>query len=271
MLTWFINRSQRRWLQLALLLLPIILIGSFLLARLGAQRFIRYQVRQEMALIGSLGQLPLTDDPAGRTLADAWDHQLAARVLDGQYSDESVAAGQMLLASYGMTAAESSRYFSRYSPVVTVWFLSLAGLSFLVWLCLTTVAFRQQTKIYASLRQLSAAALAASEHDQFTHPLTQMLFTGADKQEGDLPALSRTLTTLVERSTGRIRTIHADRQFMQTFLSDVSHQIKTPLSSLRLYHELMLEEPAIAPERRQSFLRQGLDQIERIEWLIQGC
>ncbi|MDW7658806.1 MAG: HAMP domain-containing sensor histidine kinase [Bacillota bacterium] len=266
MLTWLNNRSQRRWMQLALLLLLVLLIACFLLARLGAQWFIQYQVRQDMALIGSLGMLPISDTAPGQTLADVWDHQMAARILDGQFNEESVAAGQTLLARYGMAAIDNSRYFSRYSPVFTVWFISLAGLSLSVWFCLTAVAFRQQAKIYASLRQLSEAALSASEHDQ----LTNTFFADADKQEGDLSALGRTLATLVERSGGRIRTIHADKQFLQTFLSDVSHQIKTPLSSLRLYHELILEEPGMAPERRQSFLQQGLDQIVRIEWLIQG-
>lgn len=266
MLTWLINRSQRRWIQLALLLLPVLLIACLVLARFGAQQFIRHQVRQDMALIGSLVMLPISDATPGRTVADVWDDQMAARILDGQFSEASVADGQALLARYGMAAGENGRYFSLYKPVFTIWFLTLTGISLPVWLCLTVVAFRQQASIYTDVRQLSAAALSASEHDL----PGRTLVADIDKQEGDLAALGRTLTTLVERSSGRIRNIHADKQFLQTFLSDVSHQIKTPLSSLRLYHELMLDEPEMAPERRQSFLRQGFDQIERIEWLIRG-
>lgn len=55
---------------------------------------------------------------------------------------------------------------------------------------------------------------------------------------------------------------HSQRQ--QAFLDAVTHEMKTPLASLRLYVEtLLLRDPG--PERRQEFLGRMADDIQRLD------
>lgn len=67
---------------------------------------------------------------------------------------------------------------------------------------------------------------------------------------------------------------HADalkleKKEMQTLLYDISHQLKTPLSALSMYTEL-LETRELSCRQRQKFAALSRTQISRMEWLIQG-
>ncbi|MCC5427797.1 sensor histidine kinase, partial [Clostridium botulinum] len=50
-------------------------------------------------------------------------------------------------------------------------------------------------------------------------------------------------------------------------ISDISHQLKTPLSSLIMFNELMKDEN-MPIEDRKNFLKLSDEQLRRMEWLI---
>ncbi|MCQ2540297.1 MAG: HAMP domain-containing histidine kinase [Acetatifactor sp.] len=60
---------------------------------------------------------------------------------------------------------------------------------------------------------------------------------------------------------------HQDKKLLKDTISDISHQLKTPLASLKLFIEL-LSNSGITEERRTSLLAEAGNQIERMEWLI---
>ncbi len=61
-----------------------------------------------------------------------------------------------------------------------------------------------------------------------------------------------------------------DRRYMKDLLADMSHQLKTPLASMRMYVELMQRMPDMDAATRERFLGESMDQLERMEWLVQG-
>jgi len=249
------NRAQKQLILLVLALLPVLILGSHLTAKTGAGRFIAAQLEQDTALIGLLAEQSAENLDVGRLAA----------VLDGQADPAAVSAGQALLDGLGMTDEASYSLFTRYLPVRRTWFWSLFGQALLVLLLVFAAAWSSLSRLFRQIRQISEAASSVIEHNQMNAGWAK-----ADDQEGDLAALWRMLAVLAERSAARIRDMAADRSFLQAFLSDVSHQIKTPLASLRLYHELMLSDDAMPDDQRRSFLEQGMAQLERIDWLVQG-
>lgn len=91
-------------------------------------------------------------------------------------------------------------------------------------------------------------------------------------QEGDLNALVSRLSLLADRLTGAARRHDQDRQAMKRFVEDVSHQLKTPLSALRLSIEarqLHDEDPTLSQcllhIDRMTFLIQSLLKLARLE------
>lgn len=56
---------------------------------------------------------------------------------------------------------------------------------------------------------------------------------------------------------------------LKDYLSDISHQLKTPLASLRLYNDLLSRGTKIDEADREQFIHAQAKQIERMDWLIQ--
>ena len=64
---------------------------------------------------------------------------------------------------------------------------------------------------------------------------------------------------------------HATRQnvYLADMLSDISHQIKTPLTSITIMTEL-LENPGLPIEKKEEFISNINQQVDRITWLIKN-
>ena len=58
-----------------------------------------------------------------------------------------------------------------------------------------------------------------------------------------------------------------DRLYLKNTISDISHQLKTPLASMKLFIELLAGQD-VPKEKKQQMLLEAGNQVERMEWLI---
>ena len=87
-----------------------------------------------------------------------------------------------------------------------------------------------------------------------------------DNREGDLSILKNEiykLTTLLREQAGALQ---QEKILLADALADISHQLKTPLTSLSVLNDLLSEDPA--EEERALFLGRMRAQLDRIEWLV---
>lgn len=63
--------------------------------------------------------------------------------------------------------------------------------------------------------------------------------------------------------------IEREKEFLINLLSDISHQLKTPISSLIIYNDILLNR-TIDEDKRREFLENSSKQLNRIEWLIKS-
>jgi len=64
-----------------------------------------------------------------------------------------------------------------------------------------------------------------------------------------------------------IEALDKEKLFLKDILSDISHQLKTPLTSLMILNDIMLKRKN-TPEKLGEFLEKSSEQLERMEWLI---
>jgi len=57
-----------------------------------------------------------------------------------------------------------------------------------------------------------------------------------------------------------------EKEKITAFISDIAHQIKTPLANLNIYSEVLLDE-SITEEVRMKFIKYMRNQIEKLNWL----
>lgn len=65
------------------------------------------------------------------------------------------------------------------------------------------------------------------------------------------------------------RKIDAERRELQMLVSDISHQVKTPVSSLKMVTDTLLTKP-VAEQDRTDFLRGIRSQTEKLDFLFQA-
>lgn len=64
-------------------------------------------------------------------------------------------------------------------------------------------------------------------------------------------------------------TIAKEKADLQSLLSDISHQTKTPIANLKMINETMLTRP-ISEEQRKEFLEATGSQLDKLDFLIQA-
>lgn len=65
------------------------------------------------------------------------------------------------------------------------------------------------------------------------------------------------------------RRVDAERQELQMLVSDISHQVKTPVSNLKMVTDTLLKKP-VTEQERQDFLEGIRSQTDKLEFLFQA-
>ena len=84
--------------------------------------------------------------------------------------------------------------------------------------------------------------------------------------EGDISNLKNDVYKMTVKLKEQSELLTKDKKYLEETLEDISHQIKTPLTSMYMINDILTNEKN---ERiRKEFLVKNKNQIERIEWLV---
>lgn len=59
-----------------------------------------------------------------------------------------------------------------------------------------------------------------------------------------------------------------EKIFLRDIISDISHQLKTPLASLNVFVDLLLEDKIEDEAKRKQVLNEAANQLSRMEWMV---
>lgn len=139
-------------------------------------------------------------------------------------------------------------YYLTHFTLITIMFLSISGVYYLF-------THHQYKKIRLMNRYLDNV-LTGKEN-----------FDIRDYEEGDFSALKNDIykiTTILREQTKNAK---KDKIELANTLSDISHQIKTPLTSMYVINDLLLDDK-IEENKKKELLNQNRHQLEKIEWLV---
>lgn len=112
---------------------------------------------------------------------------------------------------------------------------------------------------YQKIRELS------SDINCILHEDTHISFE--KYEEGELAILESEVQKMVVRLREQQSQLLADKKYLADSIADISHQIRTPLTSINLLVSF-LSEPDITEEKRQKTIRELYELLSRIDWLI---
>ncbi len=85
-----------------------------------------------------------------------------------------------------------------------------------------------------------------------------------DNKEGELSILKNDIYTLIHIEKEQREYAKSERELLAKYLADISHQIKTPLTSTMLLTDLLSDAPK---EKQQEFLLKMKKELSHMEWL----
>lgn len=139
--------------------------------------------------------------------------------------------------------------------------LLFAGITFLICTFYISVYICSAKKRYSAISDLSLSI------DKILHGQEQILLT--DSSEGELSILKSEIQKMTVRLKESTDSLKGDKILLTDAIADISHQLRTPLTSMNLTVSMLLSED-LTSERRISLSHNLKKSLQRIDWLIES-
>lgn len=130
-------------------------------------------------------------------------------------------------------------------------------LAFFFLILLSLYLFMRNKKMYQTIDKILDEIL--------THtPISQ-----SGIREGQISALADKASRIQETLETELSHASGEKEQVKQLISNMSHQLKTPLTNVRMYNELLQSED-FSHEKQQEFLNKLHTQVLKIDWLLQS-
>ncbi len=138
-------------------------------------------------------------------------------------------------------------------------FLLLIGAFALV---LIIFFFLSLNRLYSRIRKISEGAEAVVEGN--FQPLE------GGREEGDMGFLISQFNLMTQRLSENVQALKDEKLSLKRLITDISHQLKTPLASLIMFNDILKNDLTITEQERTTFIAESKNQLDRIDWLIKN-
>ena len=185
-----------------------------------------------------------------------------AGFITGRASPVEVQMGKAVLAQYGYKSSMPMDQQPEFTGLAGRMDIKAAAIAAFCFFPLLVLLWFEYRKVYERVNIISRAAEKVVDGNfDISFP---------SDRDNDFSILYHCFTQMTNRMRLGIEKLKDDKVFLRNMISDISHQLKTPLSSLIMFNELMLDDKAMTTDMREMFLDKSRQQLERIEWLIQS-
>lgn len=119
--------------------------------------------------------------------------------------------------------------------------------------------------LFFAHRRYNAMAELSHTLDEILHGQQEIYIEKS--REGELAILTSQIGKMTRRLKEQADSLQAEKAFLSRSMADISHQLRTPLTSLHLTVSMLGRED-LPEERRQTLLREVKLSLSRMEWLI---
>ncbi len=175
--------------------------------------------------------------------------QLESDIISSIILKENYELGYNILDKYQLNNVDDINYNNDYSILIFV---------IIIYLILLTINFIFIFNIYRKIKRI----------DQYMNNILNDDYSINIKEycEGDISNLKNDVYKMTVKLKEQSELLMKDKKYLEETLEDISHQIKTPLTSMYMINDILTNEKD--EKVRKEFLIKNKNQIERIEWLV---
>lgn len=122
------------------------------------------------------------------------------------------------------------------------------------------IFYRQKRRLYRLVTQM------------LDELLDDKAVTLTDLEEGEISALAGRAKRLSEKLQFEISQAEQEKEQVKSLISNMSHQLKTPLANIMMYEEILTSEGSdgteLSREEQKKFLKKMRIQSEKVNWIL---
>lgn len=99
--------------------------------------------------------------------------------------------------------------------------------------------------------------------------LCREMIIDSDLKEGEYSALVSKIKQIQEVLSNHASSAEQEKEQVKSLVSNMSHQLKTPLANISLYAEILSKEE-ITPERKIVFSEKMQRQVDKLSWIVES-
>ena len=228
------NKEIKKLILVEMIFLIITIIFSILIANIINNNYKQEIINNNSYIVGSL----IEKHP------ELEDDIIASIILKENYE-----LGNSILEKYQLNNVDYINYNNNYLILI---------LAIAIYLGLLFINFIFIYNMYQKIKKI----------DQYMNNILNDDYSLNIKEycEGDISNLKNDVYKMTVKLKEQSELLTKDKKYLEETLEDISHQIKTPLTSMYMINDILTNEKN---ERiRKEFLVKNKNQIERIEWLV---
>lgn len=187
--------------------------------------------------------------------------EIISSFLKPSKSESDVNKGLEIMEKYGYSGDMEIKYvggiYNSYKPVIFI--IVLVGIAFMLIQIILTYYYHKYT-----YRKLNKLAVASNEILRSNYDIEI-----EEYEEGEFSEITHGFSEMRDVIKNQMNIINDEKKFLVNLLSDISHQLKTPLASSMLFIDILTNRN-LKEEDKTKFLNKTKIQLERIEWLIKS-
>ena len=142
--------------------------------------------------------------------------------------------------------------YMQCGTIAAVYLLIFCGVIFCLYICYSVVKYRKMASLAEQIdRILHGEELQIMEHCC----------------EGEFAVLATSIDKMVQRMLEQQSILQKEKVFLADSMADISHQMKTPLTSISLLLNLLQEEH-LSEKKRLQYVQDLMKLTGRIDWMV---
>ena len=140
--------------------------------------------------------------------------------------------------------------YMQCGTIAAVYLLIFCGVIFCLYICYSVVKYRKMASLAEQIdRILHGEELQIMEHCC----------------EGEFAVLATSIDKMVQRMLEQQSILQKEKVFLADSMADISHQLKTPITSMMIMADLLEEAE---PEKQTEFIHNIQVSLNKMEWLV---